>query len=328
VGALLAAGTLLAALTIFQSVTGTFDDNFGGLAQYRVSEISGGEDAPRPSGTLADANYYGQLLIMVMPVALFLMFEGRSRPVKALGAMATAILAGGIVFTYSRGDALALGAMVVAAVIYKRPPAAAILTGIVLLVIAVPLLPGGYVARLSTVVDTALGRQETILNEASIRGRAGAVAAAFGMFRDYPVLGVGRENYASYELDYIAGTSYAYSGKGIPPHDLYLEIAAEHGIVGIVFFAGLFLATFGALREARRRFLHAGDRPQAELAAWLGIGLFGYLVSSLFLHGAYLYMLWLQIALITALRKLARTASEEARLAARERGFTRTAEGV
>ena len=148
------------------------------------------------------------------------------------------------------------------------------------------------------------------------------------MFRDYPVLGVGRENYPSYELDYIAGTSYAYSSKGIPPHDLYLEIAAEHGTVGIIFFVGLFLATFRAITEARKRFLGVGDRTQAELAAWLGIGLFGYLVSSLFLHGAYLYMLWLQISLIVALRQLARKASEEARLASLARGFTRTAEGA
>ena len=103
--ALLAAGMLLAVLTIFQSVTGKFDNDFGGLAQYRVSEIAGGEDAPRPSGTLADANYYGQLLIMVMPFALFLMFEGRTRSLKVLGALATLILAGGVVFTYSRGDA-------------------------------------------------------------------------------------------------------------------------------------------------------------------------------------------------------------------------------
>ena len=44
----------------------------------------------------------------------------------------------------------------------------------------------------------------------------------------------------------------------------------------------------------------------ADLAGWLTIGLAGYLASSLFLHGAYLYMLWLQIALIVALRQVAR----------------------
>ena len=41
----------------------------------------------------------------------------------------------------------------------------------------------------------------------------------------------------------------------------------------------------------------------------MAIGLIGYLVSSLFLHGAYLYLLWLQVASIIALRQLARSAT-------------------
>jgi O-antigen ligase len=127
------------------------------------------------------------------------------------------------------------------------------------------------------------------------------------MFIDHPLVGVGRENYTLYELEYISGTSLAYQAKGIPPHDLYLEVAAEHGIIGLIVVGGLLLTAWRALVEARRRFLAGGDRQQAELAAWLAIGFFGYLVSSLFLHGAYLYMLWLQVALIIALRQLARS---------------------
>lgn len=303
---LLAMGVFLAGLTIYQSVTQDFSNNFSGLAQYRVSEISGGNDAPRPSGQFGDANYYGQSLVFLVPVAMYLAFEERRLVMRLLGGIAALMLIAAIIYTYSRGDALAVMAMIVAAIIYKRPNPVFLVVGAVVLIGSLPLLPASYLDRLTTVLQTAEGNQQTIYNEQSIRGRAGASLAAVAMFIDHPLVGVGRENYTLYQLDYLAGTSLAYQAKSIPPHDLYLEIAAEHGILGLVVVGGLLLTAWRALVEARRRFFASGDRLQGELAAWMAIGLFGYLVSSLFLHGAYLYMLWLQVALIIALRQLAR----------------------
>lgn len=302
----LAMGVLLAMLAIYQSATGRFDNNFSGLAQYVVGEIAAGNDAPRPSGPVTDANYFGQLLLVVLPLGLYLLFEGRTRLVKLLAFFACAALMATVIFTYSRGDAVALIFLVAAAVIYKRPRPAFWLTGVLALLIVVPLLPQNYVSRLSTIVDVAQGNQQTILEEFSIRGRIGAQQAAVEIFLDHPLLGVGRENYPLYQVQYLAGTQLAYQSKGIPPHDLYLEVAAETGIVGILVFAGILVATARAWREARRLFLWVGDRQQAELTTWLGIGLLTYLVSSLFLHGAFLYMLWLQIIMIAALRQVAR----------------------
>jgi O-antigen ligase len=299
-------GALMATLTLYQSVTGNFNNEFGGLAQYRVSEIASGSDAPRPSGPVADANYYGQLLLIVLPLSLYLIFEGRSRLVRLLGVGASLALVAALVFTYSRGDALALILMLALAVAYKRPHPALLIAGVVGLAAVVPFLPQNYVARLSTVIDVATGNEQTILTESSIRGRAGAIQAAVAMFADHPILGVGRENYPLYQAEYLAGTRIAYQSKAIPPHDLYLEIAAEHGIIGIIVWGGALVAAFAAIRETRRRFKAAGQREGVELAAWLGIGLIGYLASSLFLHGAFQYMLWLQISFIAALRQVAR----------------------
>ena len=305
---LLAMGVLLASLTLYQSLTGDYSNNFGGLARWRVSEISAGNEAPRPGGQLGDANYYGQGLLILLPLACYLAFEERRVLARLAGASSALILLAAIVYTYSRGDALAVIAMIGAAILYKKPNPVFLVLGALALVASLPLLPPSYLDRLTTVIETAQGNQQTIYTEESIRGRAGAIQAAIAMFIDHPLVGVGRENYTLYELEYVSGTSLALQAKGIPPHDLYLEVAAEHGIIGLIVFGGLLLTAWRALFEARRRFLAAGDRPQAELAAWLAIGLFGYLVSSLFLHGAYLYMLWLQVALIIALRQLARSA--------------------
>lgn len=306
---LLALGTALALLTVYQSATGQTTDDTGGFSLWRVSEITDGNDAPRPGGNFGDANYYGQFLLIVLPLSLYWMTAGRSRVARLAGLGSAAALTLAIIYTYSRGDALALIAVFAAAAIYKRINPLYLLVGALGLLLALPLLPAGYLDRLTTILDTASGNQQAIYNEASLRGRAGATQAAIAMFLDHPFVGVGRENYPLHELDYLAGSSLAYKSTGIPPHDLYLEIAAEHGLMGLLVVGGALLAVGRALREARSRFRAVGDMAQADLVGWLGISLFGYLVSSLFLHGAYLYQLWLQVALIIALRQIARTAA-------------------
>jgi hypothetical protein len=302
---LMGAAVFLATLTLVQSLTGTFDNDFGGLAQYRVSDIAGDSEGARPGGTIGDANYYGQLLVIMIPVALYLLFQGQRRIWRFAGLLSTLILTTAVIFTYSRGDALALGIIVVAAVIYKRPDPLLLAGGVVALLLAVPFMPSNYVARLTTVLDVAEGNQLTIYGDDSIRGRAGATQAAIEMFADHPFFGVGRENYPLYQLDYLSGTAYAKVAKGIPPHNLYLEVAAEHGIMGIIVFGGLLIITWLALLDARRRFKLANAQREYQLTGWLAIVLIGYLATALFLHGAFLYILWLIISLIAAARQIA-----------------------
>jgi len=225
--------------------------------------------------------------------------------------VASIILLAAIIFTYSRGDLLSLVFVVVAALFYKRPRLPLIMAGVLVLGFVLSFLPASYYARLSSLADVVGGNSSSIITESSLLGRAGAATAAVAMFADHPILGVGRNNYPLYELDYIAGTSLALTSQGIHPHDLYLEIAAEQGVVGLIIMSGILVTAMQALVEARRRFVALGNDTQAELAVWLAIGLIGYLISSLFLHGAFLYILWLQIALIAALRQISRLETTE-----------------
>ncbi|MEO5953110.1 MAG: O-antigen ligase family protein, partial [Chloroflexia bacterium] len=304
--AIMSAGVFLATLTIFQTITGTFNNDFGGLAQYRVSDIAGDSEAARPGGTIGDANYYGQLLLVVVPIAMYLLFDSKTRLMRLIGLACTGILTVAVIFTYSRGDAVALGAIVVATVIFRRPNPLIIVGGLVALVLSIPLLPANYMARLTTVLDVAQGNQQTIYGEDSIRGRAGATQAAIEMFADHPFFGVGRENYPLYQLEYLNGTGFAKVAKGIPPHNLYLEVAAEHGLMGLIVFGGLLVAAWLALMDARKRFRMVKANTEYQLAGWLAIMFIGYLVTAASLHGAFLYILWMIIALIAAVRIIAR----------------------
>ncbi len=305
--ALLSLAVFLALLTLYQSATGQFDNDFGGLAIYHVSEIASGNDAPRPGGTLGDANFYGQFLLIALPYALYLAFEERAIRARLLGGFAAVTLVAAIIFTYSRGDAVALAVLVLAVVVYKRIRPIYLAGAALGLLALTPLLPAGYIDRL-TAAAGAVSSQSALYNEYSIRGRAGAVEAAIGMFADHLWLGVGRENYPLHELEYLRGSNLAFKSTGIPPHDLYLEIAAEQGLVGLTVFAGVLLTMGLAVREAHRLFLRAGETAEARLVAWLAIGMIGYLASCLFLHGAYIFLFWMQVALIIAMRQIARSA--------------------
>ena len=119
--AVMGAGVFLALITVFQAVTGQYGQDFGGLAQYRVSDIAGTTEGARPGGTIGDANYYGQLLLIVIPVALYLLFDGRKNSVRLIGLASAGVLTLAVILTYSRGDALALAAIALAVVIFKRP---------------------------------------------------------------------------------------------------------------------------------------------------------------------------------------------------------------
>jgi O-antigen ligase len=304
--AMLAVGMLLSALTIYQSVTGRFESNFGGLAQSFVSGITESEGAPRPSGTILDPNYYGESLVVLVPLALYLAFGGAGLLARTLGVAAATMLSLAIIFTYSRGEALALLAILILAALYKRTRPIYWIGALVAVLVLLPLLPQNYTERLTTVIQTLQGNTETIYNEESIRGRAAALEAGINMFVDHPLVGVGRENFKLHELEYLQGSSLPLQSQGIPPHDLYLEVAAEHGIAGIVIVGGLLFMVGRALYEARRRFVAIADRPMAELSAWMSIAFGSLLISRLFLHGAYPDIIWLQISFIVALRQIAR----------------------
>jgi O-antigen ligase len=138
---------------------------------------------------------------------------------------------------------------------------------------------------------------------------------AWAMFLDHPVLGVGAGNYTVHFDRYadkvgFSARDYEQPGEVHYPHNLYLEIAAETGFVGLAVFAGVVAAAFLGLRRARAVLLARGDRVSADFARAFEIALVGYLVSSVFLHGHFQRYLWLLFGFAAALRLMAK---EEAR---------------
>jgi len=320
---LLGTGSLLAALGLIQEVTGNFRDEYGGLARIKDAHIYGDVFEPRIAGPLGDPNYFAQILLMLVPLALMVAWSasahrdddgpadrsGRVRKYLAYGA--AGLMMAATVLTYSRGGALALGVVVTLAFLWRGLKAREVVAGLAVAAVLVLALPSDFLERLTTLEQVLPGGGETLHPDSSFEKRRLVTRVAWEIFLDHPVLGVGAGNYTVLYDRYAdrvgsAAREYDDPGEAHYPHNLYLEIGAETGLPGLLVFGAAVLAAFAGLRRARRWAQEKGDATIAAIAAGVALGLLGYLLSSLFLHGQLQRYLWLLLALAAAIDALSR----------------------
>ncbi|MCB2223818.1 MAG: O-antigen ligase family protein [Actinobacteria bacterium] len=308
--AMVAAGGVLAALSVFQFATGTYGSAYGGLAQSSVEQIVGTYDDIRISGPIGDPNFYGQLLVTILPLALDRMWGERRLLLRVAGGGAAALISAAAVLTFSRGTAVALVAVLVMMALVYRPSlksmAAVALAG----ALAIPFLPPGYTERLLTLSDVGTVQGST---DASIRGRTAELTAGWLMFADHPLTGVGYGQYDENYQDYVAGLGIELRSEDRDAHSFYLEIAAETGLPGVLAMGAVLAGAFVALRRSRRSFEAAGLDGPARTSRALAASLVGFLITALFLHHDYSRPFWVIVGLALAMPALA---SREASLAA------------
>ncbi len=109
------------------------------------------------------------------------------------------------------------------------------------------------------------------------------------LFTDNPLLGVGIGNSPEYYPRNSVAIGVAPSQDPIQVHDIFLEVAAETGILGVLALGVLMWLTVENLYRARRAFLDAGLPTDAHLVGAFALGLFAFTVCLLFLPGAYPY---------------------------------------
>ncbi|MDX1622827.1 MAG: O-antigen ligase family protein [Gemmatimonadota bacterium] len=308
-----ASGTALAGLGLFQIASGSFDREFGGLARVKDAQIWGDVFEGRIAGPLGDPNYFAHILLVLVPVALVLGRHARTRSRRWTARGMAAVLVAGTLATYSRGGMLALAVVIGLTLLLLRVDPRRILAGAVAAaLVGILFLPADVLRRLETLgqILPGQGTEEVLDPDSSFEKRKLVTAVAWREFVENPILGVGAGNYSVHFDRHAARIGSAAREYDEPdarqyPHNLYLEIAAETGVVGLTLFLGALGAAFVALRRARRRFERAGDRAAADLAGAFAIALTGYLVSSLFLHGDFQRYLWVLLAFAAALEAIA-----------------------
>jgi len=305
---LLGAGALLGGLGVVQSLTGNFSQEYGGLARIKNAQIYGDVFEPRIAGPLGDPNFFAQILLVLAPLALAVAWDEKRRSRKVLALASAAVIVAGTALTYSRGGALALACVLALSLLARRVHLRQVAIGAALVALLALVLPAGFASRLTTIEQILPGGEEALHPDSSFEKRKLLTTVAWRIFLDHPVLGVGAANYTRHFDDYAGEVGFASRDYEEPderhyPHNLYLEIGAETGLLGLIAFGAATLVSLADLRRARAAFLGSGDAPSAGLARGFEIALVGYLLSSLFLHGHFQRYLWLLFGFSAALKR-------------------------
>lgn len=307
----------LCALGVLQGLTGHDWGELAGFGRVKHAQIYGDVFRDRIAGPFGDPNFFAQILLLIVPLAFVLIGRARERARRRLYEAVTAVILGGIFFTYSRGAAVAVGVQALLALPWLEPRRrrAALIGGAVVAVLLL-LLPTGFSTRLATINQLLPGQQETLEPDSSFEERRIVTTAAWRMFLDRPVLGAGAGNYTAHFDEYAAeidsaARDYLETGDDSRhyPHNVYLEVAAETGMVGLVSFLALLLTAFLTLHDPV--FQRPENRDLRPYARAFVLGLAGYLVAALFLHGQFQRPFWLVLGLTAALHTIARRRQEE-----------------
>ncbi|REJ72963.1 MAG: O-antigen ligase family protein [Planctomycetota bacterium] len=315
---LLVAGAFLGGLSVIQWATGTYRNHYGGFAQ--VEEDAGfrseGSRVQRQGGPLGNKNRYAQIMSMLFPLGLFVAWGARSRLLRLAAWGATGFIMLGIALTFSRGAMVAFGVLVIVMLVMRLislRQCAAVGAAAMLLVLAVPQLTDRMLSLVPLV--NSLGGTDGGMHQAdgSLQSRAAETLAGVLMFAEHPLTGVGPGMYPRHYPEYGQRMASMISGLKFKeefrqPHSLYVELAAELGLPGLLLFLMIVGCVIRRLLLARRSCLP--DRPlAANLALGFCLAVFMYLATGLFIHMSYIRWFWLMLGLATAAARILQTGS-------------------
>jgi len=327
---LILAGSFMGILSIYQEVTHTYANDYAGLAQIDRLDTGGGfnvasADAPekilrpRLGGPFGSENRYAQILAAVLPLALLQAFRGRKKSHRLAAAGGALLIAGGLCLTFSRGAAIAVVATLVAMVVFRELRIRHVLALLAILAALVVLVVPDYITRLSSLGGVAAlsSSDSSEQADASIVGRQTENLAALNSFLDHPVVGVGPGVYfREYSREYANRLDLKYLQSDRRGHSLYLEMAADTGVIGL----GAFLTMVGtalALLYRGAQQWRERDPDRALLASSFFFALFAYLACAVFLHLSYQRYFWVLLALASAVIWALRREAEDELVSAR-----------
>lgn len=254
---------------------------------YRIEGYMGG------SGLTGNPNDLALMLNLIVPIAGVLVFMSRGAArLVALGAMFLAI--GAIVLTFSRAGFMTLAASFVMflAILMRRKSAGAAFGLLLLAVCVPPLLPQGYVQRLSTITNIEADAT------GSAQGRWRDLHAAVAVVGKNPVIGVGIGQ------DILAMNAQR-GDDWTQVHNAYLQYAVDLGVPGLLLFAWLHLLCYRTARAVEKRAaLEPAHRNLTLLAAGVQVSLVAFFVAAMFHPIAYQFYFFSIGGLAVALRNI------------------------
>ena len=263
-------------------------------------DLSLNTDMPgRVYSVFDNPNAFAEVLVLLIPIAVALVFGVRSRWWKLVGLGAALLGCMAILMTYSRASWIGLAAAALVFVfLWKRKLLPAL---IVLGLACIPFLPSTILTRILTIFNP---------NDSSTSSRLPLYEAAVKGVMTSPVTGAGlgadavRQFIKEYGL-YHGEAPFTHS------HNIYLQLWLEHGLLGVAAFVA---GCWNALKQGAKTAL-LPDCPAQIRMITLGAaaGLAGSLVCGLadylFTYPRVMLIFWFSVSILLAGVRLSKRAA-------------------
>jgi len=290
------AGVITAGYAVYQYYTGA---NAVELKKEWVDLTSNPEIRNRAYAVFENPNLLAQYLILMATLALAAVFNAVRLWQRIFFASAAALAAFCLVLTYSRGGWLAFGAALAVFALFKSRILIQVLAAAGIIVYSV--MPPAVMHRLSTI---------TSLKDTSNAYRLDTWHSTLSLIKAHWETGVGLGRKAFARVYY----THMINSNVVPhSHNLYLQIISEFGILGLAVFCWLFLGIFQLGLKLRA----TGNNFIKNLNAGIMGALAGFLTHSVVDYFLWYYklgiLLWLLVAIVLVLEKLAEQQNNQER---------------
>jgi len=273
-------GVTLALLSIIQSF-------FTGLASGDLRAYHGETGLYTRASTVGlGPNGLALMLATLLPW-FFCHFENDAIMKKRLCQLSLPLMALTIFLTFSRGGFICM-AVAFLLILRKRLSLKFLLGFAAVLIMIFIAVPDAFWERLATTGTT----------DTTGEGRLIIWQGALNMIREHPLQGVGYGQFAS------ALELYQPIIHPTGPHNTYLGIAAETGMINLFIYLSLFLVSFKDLRRLKREATLAEDTSVLKVIESLSAGLIIALVSGLTGEQSYVVLIYLYLGLIVVLKRI------------------------
>jgi O-antigen ligase len=255
-------GCAAAAVCLYQFHSGVFFQNVSmrGTVSFGRQQI--------------ESNIFAASLLLPLSLVIGEFLASKRFGSKLIFALCAFLIALGIFYTTSRG---ALLAVVVMILFHVRK------TGMGWRALAAPVLLGLALALAPGFLFTRLLESETTGGA----GRLYIWQTGMAAFKDYFVVGAGVDNFSVIYNEYASRAAH-FAGLSRQPHNTFLEVAVESGVVGLLLFILVIAAHF---RRAWQWEASATGVERYRLIACEGAA-WGMLVASFFLHLLWFKEFW------------------------------------
>ena len=259
-----------------------------------ISRAEGGAGTPHEFATmLAAGMFFGGALLAA---------KSNPRWMRVLGAAVIPLALAGISLSLSRAGLVALGCAVVAAVALSGRWRTKMIA--FALVLTIPI--AGYYTLVAG--DEAAERISTAGDGS---GRTTLWQVGWRIIEDNSVMGVGVGNYKENVIHYVVQAGAILRNdlvveKALIPHNVYIHITAELGVIGLALFLGLVAYAFFSAVRAARIFASTGDLTLELVSRACAVILVAISAGNFFSSQQFNKQFWFLMALGPALLALSR----------------------